>query len=166
MKDHYKALLLGGGGFGCCMGLFATILTFNLMDGLLVALVCGAIFGLLLSLFVYIQTNNFKKHRSEIVDENNLIFDGGANHFKGSESVGGWLYLTQNELIFKSHNFNIQNHKEVIPLNQITGIRAPKNLGFIPNGVTITANGIDERYVVFKRKEWIHKINEAIATKK
>ena len=46
-----------------------------------------------------------------------------SQHFKGAESVGGWLYLTEDELIFISHNFNIQKHKIAIPLNQISALR-------------------------------------------
>lgn len=85
-----------------------------------------------------------------------------ANHFKGAEGVGGWLYLTKDELIFKSHNINIQNHKLAMPLNQIASVKTSFSLGFIPNGLQVVTNDGVEKFVVFNRKEWVYKINASI----
>lgn len=164
MKDYQKVFLLGGTLFGGAMGLFIGIMN-NLRVGLIGGLCAGVIFGSLGSGFAYIQTKNFKKYGSEIVGNENTIFSGGANHFMGSEGVGGWLFLTANELIFKSHDFNKQNHQLAIPLNQITGVKASFTLGFIPNGLKISTNGNIEKFVVFRRKEWIRQICEAVALK-
>ncbi|EPY2283681.1 GRAM domain-containing protein [Clostridium sporogenes] len=102
---------------------------------------------------------------SEVTNGKNVIMDGGANHFKGAESVGGWLYLTSEELIFKSHAFNVQKHETVIPLNQIVEAKAVSTLGFIPNGLHIIINsGTIEKFVVTNRKTWVKKINDGVSS--
>jgi len=88
---------------------------------------------------------------------------GAANHFKGIEAVGGWLYLTPDEIIFNSHTINIQAHQTVIPLNKVAEVKPVLTLGIIPNGLLIkTKDGIIERFVVFNRKKWINTINNTI----
>lgn len=124
----------------------------------------GVTFGFFLSIFVFFQTKGFKRLKHEIVGDSNLIFDGGANHFMGKESVGGWLYLTDKELIFKSHSFNIQKHTSVIDINQIAEVKPSLTLGIVPNGLNIITTKSEERFVVFDRKIWIQKINETIAS--
>lgn len=99
----------------------------------------------------------------ELHGEKELVMDGGANHFMGIEGVGGWLYLTPDELIFISHSFNIQTHQTIIPLNQIVEAKATLTAGIIPNGLTIiTKHGAPERFVVYNRNAWANRINETI----
>ena len=70
--------------------------------------------------------------------------------------------MTEKELIFKSHNLNIQNHQLIIPLNQVTGVKASLTYGVIPNGLTITTKTTTEEFVVYNRRDWVRKINETI----
>ena len=94
----------------------------------------------------------------------NVIHYGGANHFKGFEAVGGKLYLYQDQLEFKSHEFNIQVHSLFIPLKEIKEVGFYNTLGLIPNGLKITwGDGKIEKFVVQKRKLWREEINKAIA---
>lgn len=164
MKDYQKAFLLGGAPFGCIIGLFMG-LTGTLYAGVVSGVFSGVFFGMLISGFVYIQGKQFKKTKSAMFEDESKVYDGGANHVMGSESVGGWLFLTADDLIFKSHNFNVQNHQIAIPLNQITDVKASLTLGCVPNGLKITVNGNVEKFVVYKRKEWIRQICEAVALK-
>lgn len=87
------------------------------------------------------------------------IFKTAANHIKGSESVGGKLYLIQDALVFISHVFNIQRHELAIPISEIAELVLTKNMGLVPNGLTVRLkNGMAEKFVVNKRKVWVEKI--------
>ena len=161
MKDNLKTFMLAGIPFGVTMGLFIGI-TNNFLVGIIAGIILGCLFGVSISVFVSVQSKKFKKNSSLIIEDKNTIMEGVANHFMGAESVGGWLCLTEKEVVFISHNFNIQKHKTVIPLNQITEVKTSWTLGFVPNGLKIiTSNGV-EKFVVNKRKDWLQKINAAI----
>lgn len=163
-KEYLKVSIYAGLAFGFIMGLFFMIVTFSLLQGLKAFIFSAFFFGLILYCFIYYQSRIFKKHRKDHIGEKTIVYEGGANHFRGGESVGGWLYLTENELIFKSHNINIQNHQQAISLSRITDIKTTMTLGIVPNGLIVSVNDENERFVVFNRKEWIQKINEARGT--
>ena len=89
------------------------------------------------------------------------IYEGAANHIAGIEGVGGKLYLTKEALIFVSHKLNIQNHELLIPIEEIASYSLSKNLGIVPNGLTINKkDGVSEKFVVNNRKAWVEKIRE------
>lgn len=161
MKDSLKSILLTGVSCGLIMGFFVVIIS-DLKMGLIVALFFALFISFLFMIFILIQSKVSKENNIQNVGDKMILKDGPANHFKGVESVGGWLCLTKDELIFNSHNFNVQNHKTVILLSQITDIKASLTLGIVPNGLTITAKDRVEKFVVNNRKEWIKKINEAM----
>jgi hypothetical protein len=165
MKEYHKSFLFAGPTFGLIIGLYIGIKN-NHMMGIFVGAFAAVIFGGISSIFVYFQSLKFRKKGSEIVGIKPIINSGGANHFVGSESVGGWLYLTIDELLFQSHRYNIQNHKTAIPLEQIIEIKPSLTKGIVPNGLEITTIGGVERFVIYKRNEWIQKINEAIEHEK
>lgn len=93
------------------------------------------------------------------------VKDGGANLQRGIETVGGWLYLTNQRVVFESHAFNVQTGVTGIPLASISGIRKcwTKFLNLIPlfpNSFGITTNEGDEyRFVAFGRQAWIDAIS-------
>ena len=95
----------------------------------------------------------------------NLFREGTANLQRGAETVGGWLFLTDQRLFFQSHSFNVQTGATDIPLSQVRGTRLcwTKFLGLIPllpNSLAVTlANGVEHRFVVFGRKEWAAAIS-------
>lgn len=161
MKENIKTFLLAGGLFGVIMGLFMNFISGSLL-GIIAGVVLGCIFGIFTSAFLFNQRSRFEKNRSKIIGSNGIILEGAANHFKGTESVGGWLYLTTEEIIFKSHNINVQTHKTVIPLNSIIGAQISLTLGFVPNGLHIKTNDGVEKFVVNKNKIWLKEINDAI----
>lgn len=162
MKEYIKTVLSAGIPFGIGMGLFFS-LTYGIGIGAIAGGGAGLLFGLSLSSFVQFQRKKFRKNSSEITGGRDIIMDGPANHFKGIEGVGGWIYITSGELIFKSHAFNVQSHQIIIPLNQITEIRPVSTAGIIPNGLlVITNSGSSEKFVVNNRKGWIEGINNAV----
>ena len=92
------------------------------------------------------------------------VKDGAANLQRGLETVGGWLYLTSQRLIFEPHAVNFQIAVAVVPRASITGARKcwTRFLNLIPlfpNSVAVTtADGTEYRFVLFGRQEWIDAI--------
>src|SRR5690625_2823015 len=73
----------------------------------------------------------------QLPGEGELQFDIPANLRRGFEYVGGNLKITNRELYFKPHSFNIQKEELVIPINEIKAIDQAKILGLFPNGVML-----------------------------
>jgi hypothetical protein len=93
--------------------------------------------------------------------DGSLVYSGGANHFLNGESVGGKLFLTNNQLHFKSHKFNIQNHEMQLDIHDIKEVRFYNMLGFIRNMLEVeTTNGVTEKFVVNNRAAWKEQIDK------
>lgn len=119
-------------------------------------LVAGLLFGVLMQ---YSAKKLYTKINIDIPDYECVIKEGGANHFKGKEGVGGKLVLTDKRLIFKSHKFNIQNHQEDFELNQITDLHTFKSLKFFEKGLLIDlAGGVSHKFIVDEPNDWINVI--------
>ena len=92
-----------------------------------------------------------------------ILFQTGANHFKGVEAVGGKLTLTSKRLVFQSHYLNIQNHQLFIYLRNITSFARYKTLKIVNNGLLITtAQDITEKFVVQQPERWIECFSEKL----
>lgn len=90
---------------------------------------------------------------------------GPANHFLGRESVGGQMLMTTGRLVFKSHNFNVQNHQISYDLDQIKRIKLTRVLGFLDNGFIIDlTDGHRHKFVVDDPKEWVGLLQKHTAT--
>jgi len=77
----------------------------TIVSGLLGGTVAGLLFGWLIGLFA--NSKFFTLGTKIDTDANEtIVFETGANHFKGAEAVGGKLYLTDKRLVFKSHKFS------------------------------------------------------------
>ncbi len=122
--------------------------------------VAGLIAGLIFSLIIDLAAKRlFKKITIEIPEGERVIKEAGANHFKGKESVGGKLVLTDKRLIFKSHKMNILNHQDSIELAQINNINATKILNLFNTGLTIDLlNNEKHKFVVDEPSEWVSSI--------
>jgi len=120
----------------------------------------GVLFGWLLGLFVNSKAITEGTKIDTAADET-ILFETGANHFKGAEGVGGKLYLTNKRLVFKSHKFNIQNHELSISLSDMDKVDRYKTLGLVNNGLTVTTTyNTIERFVVQQPGEWIDQLTE------
>jgi hypothetical protein len=87
------------------------------------------------------------------------LHSGPANHWRGVESVGGWLYLTNQRLLFTPHSVGIQTHQSSIDLFQIASVEAGASLWIIPNQlVVVTKSGKREKFVVQGREQWVEMI--------
>jgi hypothetical protein len=159
MKAFLKTAILTGTVFGVAMGmLFARI--FGTPWALLSALPNGALFGLAMATFMHWQGSAFQK-QTPCQEGEVLVKQGPANHFRGLEGVGGWLYLTNRRLVFRSHAFNVQNHELSLPLAAVQAVETCPTAWVIPNGLRLlTADGI-ERFVVYGRRAWLEQINQS-----
>ncbi|PQO33345.1 hypothetical protein C5Y96_10865 [Blastopirellula marina] len=118
-------------------------------------------FGFAMGFFGEYQQRRFLAMKL-VPDDESLLYQGGANHFVGFEGVGGWLYLTDKMLRFKSHELNFQPHELAIPLSDITKIDPTRMAGIFPNGVLVnTKEGQPERFVVSGPSFWISAITKA-----
>jgi len=103
--------------------------------------------------------------KTEFLSGEKPVKDGAANLQRGIETVGGWLYLTNQRLIFEAHAFNVQSGRTIIPLASITGARTcwTKFLNLIPlfpNSIAVaTKEGTEYRFVTFGRQAWIDAID-------
>lgn len=151
--------------FGLPWTIFMIIFNLIIKDGpmhitIISILIGGLIAGLLFATIMqYTAKKIFKKVIIETADSENIIKEGGANHFKGKEGVGGKLVLTDKRLIFKSHKFNIQNHQDNFDLRQVEKLQATKTLKFLENGLTLElVNNDRHKFIVDDPTDWIEQI--------
>ena len=132
----------------------------TITSGLFGGALSGLLFGWLMGLFA--NSKRLTKDTKIDTDANEtILFDTGANHFKGAEAVGGKLYLTDKRLVFKSHKFNIQNHELSINLLDIDKVDRYKTLGLVNNGLSVTTiENKTEKFVVQQIDEWLNQLPE------
>jgi GRAM domain len=161
MSSFFKVFCQTSLAFGLAMSL-----VFSLMNGwklgIPMGLASGILFGIAITVFVSYQAKKFTKNRPLFPDEN-LVKEGGANHFLNGEAVGGWIYLSDSRFFFKSHNSNIQNHEFIISLSEIAEVENSKTFGIISNGLKLTLNNQSvEKFVVNDSKNWTRIIKGLI----
>lgn len=160
VKGFFKTLFITGGLFGFFMGSLFGIMTQSLLVGFILGIITGLAFGITLSIFVQRQSVKFQGMREEVTKGKPVVMDGGANHFLGAEAVGGWIYLTSDEMIFISHAYNVQKHQLNILLEQIVSVKSDTTLGLIKNRLQIeTKDGSIEKFVVNNLRDWIKQLN-------
>jgi len=174
MKDYLINFLRASIFYGTVMGLligvptaiFAGIET-GLKDGITIGAIMGTLFGLFMCVFAEYQSRNFEKNKKQITGGRNVLKKRPANHVMNGESVGGYLFLLDESIIFKSHKINVNRHQLILPLEEITDIKPSLTLGLVPNGMKITTSGGEvEQFVINGRKDWVRKIEDARASYK
>lgn len=161
VSDIRKNAAISGTIFGIVMGAVFCLIG-GAYSGIVVGIISAILFAISMGVVMRKLTRKFAESRAQIAGNQSVVMDGPANHFRGVESVGGWLFLTTEKLIFKSHSVNIQNHEWTVPLDEISEVSGIKTYGFIPNGLLVTtADGHRERFVVNHPKAWVGKIGEA-----
>ena len=100
----------------------------------------------------------------QLAEGEKILKEGPSNHFKGAESVGGQLCLTNLRLFFKSHSLNVQTHAESYYLSDIVRVAPRNTLGIIPNGMSVfLKDGREEKFVIFGRDDWMKLISNSKA---
>ena len=159
MLRFLKLAVLTGVPFGLFMGLFFALHSGNSSEFIL-GLPAGLFFGPTMAAFAAWQASRFTQDPPELQDEQ-LLKQGPANHFVGMEGVGGWLYLTDKRLLFRSHRFNIQNHELSMPLADIMEVQTCLTGRIVPNGLRVLTTSGEERFVVGGRRRWLVEIRLA-----
>ena len=101
-------------GFGHMIGFF--------QDAAIAGGSFAILMGLLLEIYKIIVANKFKKVKLKIAQTSTVRFDSEANTVMGAKVFEGWLFLTDENLIFKSHKLKTQNNEMIIPMNSIQNI--------------------------------------------
>lgn len=165
-----------GLSFRGVMGLFFALLlgiTVGQKDGLhglllrilldlAAGLLSGVLFGLFVGPFVMVRIKKFGSLRSQMAMRYRAVLESGINHFMNKESVDGWLFLTSGVLLFKPHQFNIQNRELPIPTNIIEPVAPCKIFNFAAGLKIEEADGEWEKLVVNDNNEWVARINELV----
>lgn len=152
IMDQVKNAIIAGTIFGGFMGLLLLIFVDPIF-----ALVVGPSGGLLFGFFLYqfASSTEVRQQTQLPLDEEMPILSSPANHFLNREGVGGRLYLFEDKIVFKSHQFNFQNHEMTIDRAHIKEVKFYNILGIIPTGMKVlTHDGRTEKFVVNGRKDW------------
>lgn len=122
-------------------------------------LIAAVGFGLIMGLFVRSKTVA-RQTAIELPDGEAVEFEGNANHFLNGEGRGGRLYLTNRNLIFQPHRFNLQSTRVVIPRADIAGAAKCRTWGIFPNGLLVTHrdHGMDRFVIAGDRQEWVRRM--------
>lgn len=106
---------------------------------------------------------------TQFLHDEAVVIDGAANLQRGIETLGGWLYLTDRRLIFEVHKWNFQKQDEIINLEDIAFVQNAWTfilniIPIYPNSIVVSMKqGIDYRFVVSNRKDWIEMIQKYIS---
>ena len=103
-----------------------------------------------------------KVKNPEMEEDENIIYEDGANLFSGTwVAVGGKLFLTNKRLIFNPHKYNFQKGETSIDLSEITEISKRKTSRIMDNGLRIVTKD-NEKYdlVLNDRDEWFKQLEK------
>jgi hypothetical protein len=106
------------------------------------------------------RLSRFYKQKLPIGDEQ-LLKESPANLVRTVGRVGGWLYLTDQRLLFQPHRFNFNKDELSIPLLEIEEVGDYAVAGWIPTGLQITTSEGVRRFVINVRGAWIKAIKDA-----
>jgi hypothetical protein len=106
------------------------------------------------------RLTRFYKQKLPIGDEQ-LLKESPANLVRTVGRVGGWLYLTDQRLLFQPHRFNTNKDELSIPLLEIEEVGDYAVAGWIPTGLQITTSEGLRRFVINVRGAWIKAIKDA-----
>jgi hypothetical protein len=97
-----------------------------------------------------------RKLNFEFSPEETALFESGANLRRGMESVGGKLFISDQRLVFISHQYNVQRGTLEIERNRIEQVLPRKNMGLISNGLQVdTTEGKTYHFVVDQQDKWL-----------
>lgn len=152
-REYFLMVVL----FGVPMGALIGLMKMSVAVGLIAGVFSGAVFMLLMLLFVKVQEKNYAKMRAELSKQRKIICDGAAT----IQGTGGWMFFTEQGLEFYPHRFNTSTEEMFIPTDMITDVKTRKN-----QLVVTTENGLTFAIVVARVKEWKKQIDTALTAGK
>ena len=139
-------------GFGVLMGLFWS----DMVRGLISGIVFGVVFTGLMVLFSLALEKKIAPKHAELAETKTIVCDGAANHKKGINAIGGWLFLTTESLEFYPHKLNFGGKNLVISARDITSVSSRMTI------LTVTTATESYNFVVNKSGAWEASIKNAI----
>jgi membrane-anchored protein YejM (alkaline phosphatase superfamily) len=165
MMTFLKNFLITGLPMAILMGVAYNFL-YDWKLALFGAVFSGVGFGLAMAGFAAYLKNKFQKNPLTFPDGEQIIKEGVANHKNKLEAAGGYLYLTDQRLLFQPHKFNFNSQQIEIPLGEVSKAVTYSALGLLPTGIKIILKDDTERkFVVEKRKEWCNQVNQIVNQK-
>lgn len=96
----------------------------------------------------------------DLLPNEEIVLAAPANHWNGIESVGGKLTLTDRRLVFRSHKFNFQNHREEFDRASIAS--AVPHSKLVKGIVLTTQENVGHTFIVDFREKWISELNSSL----
>lgn len=91
-------------------------------------------------------------------EDEKLLRDGWANHFVGSLSDTGHLFLTTRRLVFSAHRVNLFGVNGTLPVASVIEMIP----GRVPTELTLVlADGVRHRFALWHRRRWMKAIEAA-----
>jgi len=159
MSRFVKMALLNGVPYGIAMGLFFWMQKQNPV-GMVLGLVSGMVFGVVMAGFFTYFRARAERNTPDLPGES-VLKRGIATLRRGWEGVGGYFYLTDQRVLFRPHQFNVQSQDCTIALADIVAIELSVTLVFVPNALRIQTKSDSFLFVVEERQAWMDAINQA-----
>lgn len=153
MERFFLTLVRTGSIFGFLMFLYFAAVYDTVWPAVTGAVTSGVLFGLTMAVFGAYNAHNFRNHRPDLGPEQ-LLKEGPANHFYKGSSSGGWIYLTDTRLLFRSHWVNVNKHSLEIPLTEISEVEVSRSLLLNSKLHVHYRNGRIETFVVDDGRDW------------
>ncbi|MGB3590448.1 MAG: GRAM domain-containing protein [Nonlabens sp.] len=125
----------------------------------------GLLFGLLFPQGMTHIAGYFNKNvliTPKLLDNEKVHFYGPVNSMHTWIATGGKLFLTGERLIFRAHKYNFPSQQINIKLKDIKNIGHFKSLNVMNNGMKVSTDSKDYKFIVNDRKEWMGKISGAV----
>ncbi len=122
---------------------------------------------LIISFFNKVFSKKIKKQfhhvKEEISHNEKIVYFAEAKHYKNNLAINGWLFLTEENLIFISNQFNFNyNHEKRIALKNVIESLPSEKAKLSTSGLVVTSQRYHvDNYIVDNRDSWIDKINKA-----
>ena len=100
-----------------------------------------------------------RKKKDEMLIGCNVVYSGAANYFTGFVTAGGKLILTDKELIFKGHPFNVGRRYASIPIKDISNVQIKTKICNVQH-MWVTTNDEIHKFVVCHAEEWVKHIKK------
>ena len=146
--------------FGLFMGIYSGFVVddfnFGIISGMGSGLFFGVFFTIAMAIVSVIIEKKSENLRAEISKVRSIICEGPANHKKGANGIGGWLFLSEDALEFYPHKANFGGKNIAILIDDIT------NVDTKANQLIIQSNMEKYQFVVNKSNMWKKSIIEIL----
>lgn len=134
----------------------------SISQALFSAVFMGLTFHFVFQKFLVWMAQNLEKSLPtlELLPNESMVIEAGANHFKGIEAVGGKLTLTDQRLVFISHKFNIQKNREEFDRSSIFEVKPHHK--FSKGIILTTKENASHTFIVDLREKWISELNSTV----